>query len=347
MINGSKIDGILLYGLDRIDFSENRILEDMAPFINSSEVFDEKVWIKSARNALYDENGSVYSVYPEYTVSGFMTADKVDISDPNALRQYAGDREVFAEQYTEAILPNIINYSESSIVDEQKQYITVESDQFTDMLKLIKEQVDNERIASEISGQQRIAEEKAAVLYERIAFPYEYLFYQTIFDGPFYCSNYGIDAPVIVPGNAELGVVSTSENKDGMHEFIEFVFTDENYSKYFGKMAMPVLQSSYDDWIKRMTTDGEYTDHLGNTLPGGFMSIGFENFSLNLGTATDEQIEEMNAFFDSARRAEPMKTKYVSIINEEGRNYIFNNVELNSAIFNMSNRLKTAVGEED
>lgn len=345
IVRGKSPDGILLYDMNKDKLISNGVLEDLSGYISDSSNISEDKITNNVWDSFFDEEGHVYSVFPDYKLEGFASGEKIDLHDVSKIDNSLGNKTLFADQFMFTILPDIIRYSGTEIVDGETKEVKVDTEEFKNLLISIKKQSDIQGENYYISGQQRIAEKTAETMYVSIGCPYEYMFYREIFGGDFYCTNLGCDAPVIVPGDSEIGVISSSNNKEGMEDFIEYMFEEKNSRTFFGEKKMPSLNSSLDWWNERMTTDGEYIDKYGYNVRGGYYSIGFEDFSVKLGVVSDEDIESMNNFIASAIRLEEMKPEYMDIISEEGPKYIDGEMDMDTVIGYMQNRLKTAVNE--
>lgn len=345
IVRGKSPDGILLYNMNKEKLISNGVLEDLSGYIfDNSNISEDKI-TNNVWDSFFDEEGHVYSVFTDYKLEGFASYEKIELNDVCKIENSLGNKSLYADQFMFTILPDILRYSGVEIVNDETKEVKVDTEEFRNILISIKEQSDVQREDYYISGQQKIAEKTAETMYVSIGCPYEYMFYREIFGGDFYCTNLGFDAPIIVPGDSEIGIVASSDNKEGMANFIEFMFDEKICRCYFGEKKMPSLISSLDWWKKRMTTDGDYIDKYGYSVRGGYYSIGFEDFSAELGVVSDEDIESMNSFISSSIRMEAMKSEYMDIISEEGHKYIDGEMDMDTIIGYMQNRLQTAVNE--
>ena len=151
-------------------------------------------------------------------------------------------------------------------------------------------------------------------------------------DEPVVISNYGSESAVVVPHN-EIGVMKMSKNLDGVYDFLDYLFSEENYSKYFGKVYFPSLESEWQETLSYMKTrDTE-------------LKFGGDGIEVTMGAINENEEEWLNELVADSVFIYPMESKYLGIIEEETQTYIFGNVSYDEMVKNMENRIGIALNE--
>ena len=185
------------------------------------------------------------------------------------------------------------------------------------------------------------AEKKGNIEYSYIMFPYYYQMYGYIFgDGMKNVVNNG--KPVLCPGPVNLAVCSKSDKKDGVYEFLNFVFDDSNH---YLITDFPALKINEEDWKDRLTATKNYINRYGN-------SVTVQNFQMNVGeffceipSLTEDEYASYEEFIHSAEYIEPMPDKYLDIIMEEADLYFTDKKSLDDTMKSIENRVNNALNE--
>lgn len=338
------IDGIVLYGLDKSDLVKNDVLMDLYEYFTNSHVVYEESFVPFIWENMKDKDGKITSVYPDYTVTGLLSAEEISLDN---IQTYAGEVEggtfLFAETDSLEVLRDLMKYSGNQFVDEELKQANFD-EEFIAILELLKEE-ERKKSAYTFDSPTAILEKEALVLYDELTIPYSYSYFKYLFGSEFVCTNYGIDAPVLVPGMSEMGITTYSDSKDGMYAFLDYMFTDEVYHLYFGQFRFPVLQSFWDDWMIRVTATENYTDRFNEQILAGNFTYGYNDVVVTLGSMNEEEASKMKAMIESSVYIEPMDEEYLAIIDEEVQAYLYGDKTAEEVCEILENRIVTALNE--
>lgn len=334
-VSGKQIDMICLNGINKKMLTEKDILWDLSQYFNGNSVIDKNDVYSNVWDGWEDDEGSIYSIFPDYILQGFFYAPgtpKEDLwkcipaNDLNSLYQ-------------------IIRFSGNEIVDVETKTCHLDDGFQVFLSNCATSWQDG---SPNVQGTDTVLVQDGVRkgLYQEIAIPYGYFYYRNLFQDDFQCSNYGWNSPVIDPGPAEIGVTSYSDSKDGVIEFLNYMFSDDIYNQFFGNVRFPILASFMNDWEIRLSSDEDYIDRFGERIIAGGYWYEVNGVSMTLYSFSDEEIDEMRNFVESAKYVSPLDTKYCNIILEEAQSYLGKDKELDQVINTMESRLQTVLNEE-
>ena len=314
IVSGNAPDAVCLYGLNKQSYIEKGLLQDLNDYFDQSEkVKKEDFWDVYEKN-LTSEDGRIYSIYPEIGFVGLYSSSGIRPEELPRLNY--SDESIHTNQIGNSLLCSLIQYSGDYFIDDKNNLLNKEDD-FTDLLKLSKE-LNNGYDSNE----------SLTFEYDTFYYPYTYFNEKDRLGGTIKCTNYGVDAPIIVPNmsNLEIGILTNAANKEGIYDFFDFIFQEENYNSCFGIINYPVLQSSWDKWENRL------------------LSADNNNGNYN-GSITEEDIKQMNEMLNNAIRRDPIPSKYLLIINEETGGYFEGQKNIEQIMKPLTSRLKIAISE--
>lgn len=339
------IDGIILLELDKGDLVENDVLMDLNEYFTTGHVVSEEDFEPFVWENMKDEEGRITSVYPEFTVTGLLSAEDFSLDNLQYYKSLTGDGTfLFAETDSLGLFRELMKYSGNKFVNEEAKEVNFD-EEFIAFLELLKAEEERKGSISVLDSPTAILEGEALALYEELAIPYSYTYFKYLFNSEFICTNYGVDAPVLVPGTSEIGIASYTDNKEGMYAFLDYMFTDEVYHWYFGKFRFPVLQSFWDDWMIRITATENYTDRFNEQILAGTFTYGYNDVVVNLGSMSEEEAAEMKAMIEGSVYIEPMDTEYLAIMEEEVQSYLYGDKTAEEVCKVLENRILTALKE--
>ena len=339
------IDGIVLLELDKGDLVENDVLMELNEYFTSGHVVSEEDFEPFVWENMMDEEGRITSVYPEFTVTGLLSAEDFSLDNIQSYKSLNGEGTfLFAEPDSLGLFRELMKYSGNRFVDEEAKEVNFD-EEFIAFLELLKVEAECKDSISASDSPTAILEGEAMALYEELAIPYSYTYFKYLFNSEFICTNYGVDAPVLVPGTSEIGITSYTDNKEGMYAFLDYMFTDEVYHWYFGKFRFPVLQSFWDDWMIRITATENYTDRFNEQILAGTFTYGYNDVVVNLGSMSEEEASEMKAMIEDSVYIEPMDTECLKIMEEEVQYYLYGDKTAEEVCEVLENRILTALKE--
>lgn len=338
-----EADAILLYGMDKSDLIENDVLLDLNEYFEGGHVvtaddFELFIW-----ENIQDENGKIYSVYPEFSVVGFMTEENVGLAGLSDYSSLTADGKVlFADGDAEGNFMQLMRYSGDRFIDEENGELHLD-EEFVTLLEVIKEE--NSTNATPADSSLAVMEGRAISIQGDIVMPYSYFFYEYLFDNAFVCDSYGAEGPVLVPSMMEFGITSYSDQKEGMYAFMDYIFDEDIYSRWFGETELPVLKGAWEDWMIRLTATENYTDRFGNQILVGSNSYGMNGVVMEISSVSEEEAARMKDMIASSAYVEPKDEEYMTILSEEVQYYLNGERNIDETCEMLENRLSIALEE--
>ena len=135
-------------------------------------------------------------------------------------------------------------------------------------------------------------------------------------------SEYETGYPKIVPSNINISVLSTADNKDGIYDFLDYLFGDEAYNENYNTYdacptvfmtGFPVLKSAWQDIITYLNSDEEYIDRFGKIREYNGVSLD-DNVPI---FSDGARIQKLDDFVKSAKYVKTINTNISDVIFEE------------------------------
>ena len=340
-----EADVVLLNGLDRDSLIEKGVITDLSGYVNQSNILSEDYFVPSVWNAV-NEDGYIYSLYPEYSLYGIFSSEENDLSESASFADYVdSDQITFAGNDSESVLADMITYSGKRIIDCESTTVEgLQGDYFKNMLRILKRQNSNIDFKS-LSAEEQVIQNKALLHPSVLEMPYSYFYEKYLFGGVIYCGGISGNSCAIIPGMTNLSLTTYSDKKEGVFEFLDYMFRDDVYHKYFGKYKFPVSKSAWDDWCEKLAADKAYTNRFGEQIQAHKFTYGGNGVNVEFGSMDPEEIKELDEFVESAVYEKPVDSKFVSIIEEEYALYLNGNRDLEKTIDVIENRVDIALKE--
>ncbi|MBR3039113.1 MAG: hypothetical protein IKI20_00445 [Lachnospiraceae bacterium] len=338
------IDAVLLSGMEKNSLIEKKALDNLYEYIHSSNVISEDDFVDFLFQGMQYDEKEMYSIYPEVSFEGIITSENKKGMDYFQFEDESSAKQNVAFEYMDSPLIKlsfIMKYSGNRFVDEKNKVLNFDED-FIRLLHYLNEE---QHLNNTTDNPTRLLKnKKISAKYGTFDFPYSYFYYKELLNGRVNCTNLSNDGPIIIP-DTEIGVLSSSKNKEAVYDFLDYMFTDENYHRYYGKLKFPVLKSVWNDWEIRLTAKEDYVDRFGETI----LSIDFpyseNDVSLTIKPVEKNDVEEMNELFKRARYIEPLSDRYLSVIEEEAGYYFSGVYTEQETCEKIENRLKIAIAE--
>lgn len=342
--SSAEIDAVLLNGLDKNSLIEKEALDNLYEFFQNSEVISESDFVDWLFEGMMYSEGEIYSIYPEVSFEGIITAERMRGMDFFQWEMNSDEKQCIAFEYINDPVDRlmyIMKYSGDLFVDSKSKAVHFDEN-FVQILEYLKN-VQNSKVRSD-NPTQMLQEGRVMAKYGSFEIPYSYFFAKELLDGKVNCTNISTDGPIIV-ADEEIGILSYSANKEVIYDFLDYMFTEENYHRYYGNLKFPVLKSAWDDWETRLTAETDYVDRFGDTI----VSVDFEYYENDVRAVIkpveDNDIDEMNELFKRSKYVEPMPEQYLSVIAEEAAYYFSGGRTAQETCEMIENRLQIAVEE--
>jgi len=338
-----KLDAITLHGLNKRNLVEKKALVNLDKYIQESEVLSEDSFMPFVyKSMLEDDDKSIYTIYPEMRFEGIISSNNKSVfsaiaDGENSYITFPSNEEPKDQLIT------LLRYSGNRFIDIPNQTVSLDAD-FIDVIEIIKSNYTQSPTYSDINATKMIKEKKAAFKYSYIDFPYSYFYLKFLFENKPYCTNLCANAPILIPED-EIGILNSSNKKEILYDFLDFMFTDSNYHIYYGNMKFPTLKESWNDWQQRLESNHDYVNRFEEHITVRDYYYNENDVIAYIGPVSSEEISEMNSFFSNSVYVEPIPDRYLKIIYEEVQYYFNDSCSAEEVCRKAEERLKIALLE--
>ncbi len=344
ILNGNVLDGISLYGLDIENLKDKGVLENLNTYFERDEV-DKDRFTKFFIDNITDKEGRINYIYPSYIVSGYGYSEVIDFDDLTRYQQLIERNKLFFGGNREEILIHLLRYSGNKYIDIESKEIHIDTLSFKSLLKLLEKETNT--TVSDVEPTIIYNRGEAETIEAKILYPTWYFYYEMLMGEDVKFSLPGTDGPIVDAMTFLLGVDARSDQKEGMYQFIDYMYSPAIYYNWFMYEGFPVMEFAWEEWKKILTSDEDYINCFGDLCIVADMKIGFREAQriINKGEVTEEQFDEMRSVIESSTWVEPLPDKYIDIILEEANAYFAGQKELVETCRILEERLRNALDE--
>ena len=340
------LDGLILDNLED-EFIENDALYDLKDYLRQSEVVSKDRFIPHYFEGVTSSEGDIYALYASFRAFGYAYDEKIDFSDLTQYEELCDEKQpFFSFRGEEDALGYFLTYSGDRFVDEEKGEIHVQEPGFKNMLIFIKDQMACTAGQFDPVMQYCSGESKATRV--QVSEPTDYLYYNELFHKQVVFSNIAADGLVIGERRGMLGVCSSSEKKEALYVFYDFLFEPVFYHElYFSGTNMPVFTEEYQLWKDFFLATEDYEDRYGkyNRKYDFEIGMGSARCVIEVGSVTEKEADAAIGALQNIEYVKPMRNAYKMIILEEAQAYFTGNRDLDGVCNNIENRLRLALEE--
>lgn len=339
----NRLDAVLLSGLDRNNLIQKGVLSDLSEYFAESKTVSQTMFVQPVINNMKTDNGEIYTLYPEMRFEAIVSDKEIDIfkyetENIDELCPIVFDTADPLPQFMQ-----LIRYSGNRFVDENSGSVCLDED-FIFLMELVKKEAEINKKLGNDNGTLMLKEKRAVSKYCSIDFPYSYFYIEFLLDEKPHCNNIASSGPILIP-ESEIGLLENSDKKEIMYDFLDFIFEDANYHKFFGNMYFPVTKSAWNDWETRLTATKDYEDRFGETIIATEFYYSDNGVQAMLGPISKDEVAQMNSFYENATYIQPMPAKYLNIIEEEVMYYFNDTRTAEEVCENIENRITIAINE--
>ena len=258
-------------------------------------------------------------------------------------KEFSRELLPYAES-SDNLIYSILLFSGNKYVDIENKKINF-SDEFESLLGLAKKYDENKDVYESEYASTLVNSGKALFLDYDIYQPLDYFTYQKMFGHSLesYSDN---KKPILEIMGTQLAICNNSNYKEGVYDFLNFIFDDDNYYRYSGyRNAIPVLKNFEIDNRKMYTTDAQYTDRFGNVVDPFDCDMSIDDYNVRVNKITEDDYAKFEEYCNSAEYIEPMPDKYMDIILEEAELYFEDKKSLDDTVKAIENRVTNALNE--
>lgn len=333
------------------------VVEDLSPYLDGDTVIKREDYVENALRA-YEWDGKLYGIMSCFgiqTVVGKVSdvgeGSTWTVDDVLAL---ADSQESGVEIFNYADRTNVLHkmcaLNEELFIDRENGTCDFSKEEFYKILEFAsrfpQEYEYDPNAPSEI---EKIRSGKLLLLSEPITAVSQYQMYEYEFGEPVNFIGYptfGKSGLTLVPNSTTVAMHASSENKEGVWEFIRFNLTEKRQENMWTANAgFPILKSALDKVLADAMEDEYYEDEDGNKKLTSKMTWTTGDFTVEVYAATKEQVDRIREMIDTAQPGGTMEEKLYDIIREEAQAYFDGQKKAEDVAALIQNRVQTYLDE--
>lgn len=331
LTSGSCPDIISLSQLDFTQYANKGIMEDLYPYMEQSGI-KKADYVENVLEA-YEIDGKLYGVMPSFYLSSTavkksLVGDKTGwtLDEMLDLVEEVKPQYVMSYDSKESMLYYCIYQNIDEFIDWESGACHFDGEQFIRALEFASQFPSQEDVNYEdregISS--LLHDNKLLLMQTSISSVQEYQMMKGMFGEDItYIGSPSSDRKgnVIQPAGGSLAMSSKSKYKDGVWEFmktlLEAEYQDGLVNEY-GGFGFPVRKESLEKQFAIDMTPEYYEDENGNQVERPKTTWGYDDFTVEIMAATQEEIDEIKAIIASAEKvSENTDQQIINIITEE------------------------------
>lgn len=312
------------------------VLEDLTPYLESSEAANMEDFVPSALNA-YRVNGIQTTVPTYFTINTLLARTSVVGEEPGwtmedmlKLAKENPDAQLLHGMTKDTALRTCLMYASDSFIDYENGTCSFDSPQFIQFLEFTNCFDAEYEYNEEESFPNMLQEGKVLLSDASFSDVHAYQMYHLMFEGdgvtPIGYPTSDGSPGVFLSGNEIYGISAKSEHKEAAWAFLESVLSDElelhawgfpSRKEHLEEMLAQACEPEY-----QYDENGEILkDEKGNPIENPKTSWGYDNWNVDIYAASREEIDGIRALIEIARPLSQESDEIFAIITEEAGPY--------------------------
>ena len=332
-------------------------VEDLTPYLEGDETINRQDYVENALKA-YERNGKLYAIMSHYGVD-VLIGKTSEIGERKTwtvedVMELLASREngvtLLPGEDKSGILRIMCTMNQGLFVNKESGECNFTGEEFKKILEFANRFPDE---AGDETTLDDLRSGKALLNRNVITSVSQYQMYEYMFGGPVNLIGYpsfGESGMTFRSNGTTAAMSASSENKEGVWEFIRFNVTrerQENVSSPNG--GFPILKSALEKEFEK-SMQPQYTEDKN----GGQMeipkstwasSLGGEEFSVEVYAATKEQVDQVREMIENAQNGEVMDQEILIIILEEASGYFSGQKSAGDVASVIQNRVQLYLNE--
>lgn len=142
-----------------------------------------------------------------------------------------------------------------------------------------------------------------------------------------------------------LSISSTAKNPDAAWEFIKHVFMEQAKGVNADVYNIPTSKALFDNMIKKATTTEAYTDENGNLVEPRNTTMGYNDFEVEIGPATEAEVNTLKELINNAGGIISGTGKVQEMVSEEVYKYFEGQKSLDETVDIVQDKMKKYINE--
>jgi len=311
-------------------YAAKGLLEDLKPYFDGEKGVNRADYFENILSAM-ETNGKMYVLSPDFYIDTLVGKTKDvgegygwTMEDMKRLEETREEGvEMFDHETKAGVLDVYLRYNLAQFFDMSAGFCDFDNPEFRDILEFANRfPKENEYLETDASDWRKASDGELLLMRDGIMMIQDYQMAHNIFgeDISFvgYPSKFDCGS-VAKGGDLTVGMSAKSENKEGAWAFIRSLLEEDyqnNYTSYF-----PLLRSAFDSKAAEASEAYYVTDENGNQVEQATMTIGTNDFTLEVYAAKEEEIAKVKELIGKIDRMERVDDQILSIISEEAGAY--------------------------
>ena len=333
------------------------VLEDLNPYLDGDDVIKREDYMESALKA-YEREGKLYAMMPYYGVDVIVGKTSIvgegkswtvdDIMDLVDSKGSGTQLLPGADRWQ--ILYLMCTMNQGLFVDRESGTCDFTGQEFGKILEFVK------RFPAEANydpSLEQLRNGEILLYRDTVTSASQYQMYDFMFAEPVNLIGYptfGDSGLTLSSNGTTVGMSASSENKEGVWEFIRFNVTkdrQENVGSPNG--GFPILRSALEKQFEsdREPVYGKDENGAKKEMPKSTWAsnMGSDNFTVEVYAATEEQTNRMMEMIETAQTGERMDQEILSIIMEESSGFFEGQKSVENVAEVIQNRVQLYLNE--
>lgn len=333
------------------------VVEDIMPYLEADDTIRKEDYVENALRA-YERDGKLYAIMPCYGIEAIIgrvsdvgNGKTWTLDEMMALADSKGaDTEVLQYMTKSSMLHMMCAANQGLFVDAENGTCDFSGEEFGKILEFAgRFPADAEYDPNAPSQIEKLRNGKLLLLMETVTAVSQYQMFEYEFGEPVNIIGYptfGGSGLMLVPNSTTVAMHASSENKEGVWEFIRFNLTEERQEKLgTANGGFPILKSALDKMLEKETEDEYYVDADGNKQITSKSVWSTDDFTVEVYAATQEQVDRVREMIDTAQPDIGIDQQLFAIINEEAQAYFDGQKTVEDVASLVQNRVQTYLNE--
>ena len=311
-------------------YAAKGLLEDLKPYFDGEQGVNRADYFENILSAM-ETDGKMYVLAPDFYIDTILGKTKNvgegyswSMDDMKKLEESREDGvEMFDHETKAGVLDVYLRYNMAQFFDMGTGFCDFNTPEFKEILEFANRfPKENEYQETDASEWRKASEGALLLMRERIMMIQDYQMCHNIFgeDISFvgYPSKFACGS-VAGGGDLTMAISAKSENKEAAWVFIRSLLEEDyqnNYTSY-----LPLLRSAFDKKAEAASKAFYAEDENGNQVEQATMSIGTNDFVLEVYAAKEEEIAKIKELIGKIDRMERVDDQVLSIVSEEADAY--------------------------
>lgn len=358
IISGNTPDIIDLSGMNPENYIAKGLLTDLTPYMENDDTVNKDYFI----DGILDKSqvdGKQYYLFKSFNITSIagkaseLARYKDNWSLDSLIDYYKSKPEgtlLFERDSKQRIFSLFLDQQYASCVDYATGKVSFDNDEFRKFLEFCNTFPNDEEETYDDSLDTHKMIKKGKLLLQNCVITSidDFTLNNKLFEGDIEYIGYPTaqkGSTYIAYPSTVLSISSTAKNADAAWEFIKFVFSQNKDAADTVMYTIPAVKPDFDNMIKRAMATEAYTDENGNKIEPRNMVVGYNDFTVEIGPATEEEVNTLKNLIAEASGIINPSYESQNIITEEVYKYFNGEKSLDETINIIQDKMNKYINE--